>query len=166
MGLPEHNALARPGSTPCAESINWKRRSADPSSNAAATRAAPWSCVSACPLSQRMAPPAGGRGGAQKLQGLRALGIQTGGFPALSPSLMTRSRRSRGPAPSRQSNASSTSRVWPTVRPRGLSMAVRAAATCSPSPAPTLTWGGTIQYPAGIVKSHPCCPWVRMSVKT
>lgn len=59
-GVPPHRARARPGSTPCPASIRSKRARAEPSSSAAATRAAPASCVSASPLSHSRAAPAGG----------------------------------------------------------------------------------------------------------
>lgn len=62
-GVPEHSARARPRSTPCAASIRSKRPIAEPSSSTVATRTAPCTWVSACPLSQSRAPPVGGRGG-------------------------------------------------------------------------------------------------------
>lgn len=65
--------------------------------------------------------------------------------PSPSPSVVTRSLKSGGPAPSMQSSASSTSRALPTQRPRGLSMAVSAAATRSPRLAPTPTYGDEAQ---------------------
>lgn len=58
-GVPEHSSRARPGSTPCIASIRSKQPRAEPWSSVAATRAAPSAWVSACPLSQRRAPPAG-----------------------------------------------------------------------------------------------------------
>ena len=80
-GVPEHRARARPGSTPCIASIRSKRSRAEPSFSAAATRAAPSSSASACPLSQSRAPPAGGS------PGLRCSG---GGSVTQVPTRLTR----------------------------------------------------------------------------